>query len=113
MHEEMNQGARFDDTDDEENEENNDNLVLADYNGDDLPRIEWNMNDPELSEGTVFGMIQDRRNALTTYCILTMNYYDFIKSEPTMHPLCSGAAWFRYYEQLCILDYCVKFVNFT
>jgi hypothetical protein len=59
MHEEMNQGARFDDTDDEENEENNDNLVLADYNGDDLPRIEWNMNDPELSEDTVFGMIQD------------------------------------------------------
>jgi hypothetical protein len=30
-------GARFDDTDDEEKDENNDSLVLADYEGDDLP----------------------------------------------------------------------------
>ena len=34
------QGARFDDTIDEENDENNDSLVLADYEGDDLPTIE-------------------------------------------------------------------------
>ncbi|KAM0887484.1 hypothetical protein ACQ4PT_029001 [Festuca glaucescens] len=80
--EEMTQGARFDDTDDEENEENNDSLVLANYNSDDLPTIEWNRDDPHLSEGTVFEMMRDCRNALTTYCILTTNDYDIIKSEP-------------------------------
>jgi hypothetical protein len=34
------QGARFDDTDDEEKDENNDSLILADYEGDNLPTIE-------------------------------------------------------------------------
>ncbi|KAK1679119.1 hypothetical protein QYE76_039967 [Lolium multiflorum] len=45
--------ARFDDTDDEERNENNDNLVLADYEGDDLPTIEWNRDDPQLAAGTI------------------------------------------------------------
>jgi hypothetical protein len=40
------QGARFDNTDDEEKDENNDSLVLANYEGDDLPTIEWNRKDP-------------------------------------------------------------------
>jgi hypothetical protein len=38
--EDIAQGARFDNTDDEEKDENNDSLVLADYEGDDLPIIE-------------------------------------------------------------------------
>jgi hypothetical protein len=48
------QGARFDDTDDEEKDENNDSLVLADYEGVDLPTIEWNRKDPQLIEGIIF-----------------------------------------------------------
>ncbi|KAK1685503.1 hypothetical protein QYE76_046351 [Lolium multiflorum] len=39
--EDMAFGARFDDTDDEEKNENDDGLVLADYEGEDLPTIEW------------------------------------------------------------------------
>ncbi|KAK1631792.1 hypothetical protein QYE76_006107 [Lolium multiflorum] len=74
-------GARFDDTDDEEKNENNDNLVLADYEGDDLPTIEWNREDPQLAEGTVFQTMMDCRNAITTYCILSKNNYEVIKSE--------------------------------
>ncbi|KAM0856648.1 hypothetical protein ACQ4PT_048983 [Festuca glaucescens] len=80
--EDIAQGARFDDTDDEEKDENNDSLVLADYEGDDLPTIEWNRADPQLAEGTVFQMMMDCRNALTTYCILSKNDYEVIKSEP-------------------------------
>ncbi|KAK1650714.1 hypothetical protein QYE76_068519 [Lolium multiflorum] len=75
-------GARFDDTDDEEKDENNDSLVLADYEGDDLPTIEWNRADPQLAEGTVFQTMMDCRNALTTYCLLSKNNYEVIKSEP-------------------------------
>ncbi|KAM0915816.1 hypothetical protein ACQ4PT_010573 [Festuca glaucescens] len=80
--EDIAQGARFDDTDDEEKDENNDSLVLADYEGDDLPTIEWNRADPQLAEGTVFQTMMDCRNALTTYCILSKNDYEVIKSEP-------------------------------
>ncbi|KAK1561735.1 hypothetical protein QYE76_017916, partial [Lolium multiflorum] len=75
-------GARFDDTDDEEKNENDDSLVLADYEGEDLPTIEWNRENPKLAEGTVFQTMMDCRNAITTYHILTKNNYEVIKSEP-------------------------------
>ncbi|KAM0857360.1 hypothetical protein ACQ4PT_048542 [Festuca glaucescens] len=80
--EDIAQGARFDDTDDEEKDENNDSLVLADYEGDDLPTIEsGNMEDPQLAEGTVFQTMMDCRNAITTYCILTKNDYEIKKNS--------------------------------
>ncbi|KAK1604080.1 hypothetical protein QYE76_027753 [Lolium multiflorum] len=75
-------GARFDDTDDEEKNENNDSLVLADYEGEDLPTIEWNRENPQLVEGTVFQTMMDCRNAITTYHILTKNNFEVVKSEP-------------------------------
>ncbi|KAK1652542.1 hypothetical protein QYE76_070347 [Lolium multiflorum] len=75
-------GARFDETDDEEKNENDDSLVLADYEGEDLPTIEWSREDPQLAKGTVFQTMMDCRNAITTYHILTKNNYDVIKSEP-------------------------------
>jgi hypothetical protein len=65
--EDIAQGARFDDTDDEEKDENNESLILADYKGDDLPTIEWNREDSQLAEGTVFQTMMDCRNAITTY----------------------------------------------
>ncbi|KAK1645691.1 hypothetical protein QYE76_063496 [Lolium multiflorum] len=74
-------GARFDDTDDEEKNENDDSLVLADYEGEDLPTIEWNREDPQLAEGTVFQTMMDCRNAITTYCILSKNNYEIKKNE--------------------------------
>ncbi|KAK1603364.1 hypothetical protein QYE76_018730 [Lolium multiflorum] len=75
-------GARFDETDDEEKNENDDSLVLADYEGEDLPTIEWNRENPQLAKGTVFQTMMDCRNAITTYHILTKNNYEVIKSEP-------------------------------
>ncbi|KAK1609412.1 hypothetical protein QYE76_033085 [Lolium multiflorum] len=72
----------FDDTDDEEKNENDDSLVLADYEGEDLPTIEWNRENPQLVEGTVFQTMMDCRNAITTYHILTKNNFEVIKSEP-------------------------------
>ena len=76
-------GARFDDTDDEENEENNDSLVLADFEGDEMPTLEWNRDEPNLQKGALFQTMQDCRNALITYCIKSMNDYEVVKSEPT------------------------------
>ncbi|KAM0847449.1 hypothetical protein ACQ4PT_055001 [Festuca glaucescens] len=81
--EELSRPARFDDTNDEEKEENNDSLVAADYNGEDMPTIEWDREDPKLTPGTVFELMWDCRNALTTYCILTQNDFVIVKSEPT------------------------------
>ncbi|XP_073355050.1 uncharacterized protein [Aegilops tauschii subsp. strangulata] len=46
--------ARFDDTDDEEREENIDSLVLQEYDGEDMPTIEWNMENPDLTPGTEY-----------------------------------------------------------
>ncbi|KAK1628039.1 hypothetical protein QYE76_002354 [Lolium multiflorum] len=74
-------GARFDDIDDEEKNENDDSLVLADYEGEDLPIIEWNRENPKLAEGTVFQTMMDCRNAITTYHILTKNNYEIKKNK--------------------------------
>ncbi|KAK1650783.1 hypothetical protein QYE76_068588 [Lolium multiflorum] len=74
-------GARFDDTDDEEKNENDDSLILADYEGEDLPTIEWNRENPQLAKGTVFQTMMDCRNAITTYHILTKNNYEIKKNK--------------------------------
>ncbi|KAK1653267.1 hypothetical protein QYE76_071072 [Lolium multiflorum] len=79
--EDMAFGARFDDTDDEEKNENDDSLVLADYEGEDLPTIEWNRENPQLVEGTVFQTMMDCRNAITTYHILTKNNFEIKKNK--------------------------------
>ncbi|KAE8767820.1 hypothetical protein D1007_60782 [Hordeum vulgare] len=70
--------ARFDDTDDEEREENIDSLVLQEYDGEDMPTIEWNRENPDLTRGTIFESMVDCRNAVTTYCILTENSYEIM-----------------------------------
>jgi len=80
--EEPSSRARFDDTDDEEREENIDSLVLQEYDGEDMPTIEWNRENPDLTPGTVFESMVDCRNAVTTYCILTENSYEVDRSEP-------------------------------
>ena len=80
--EEPSSRARFDDTDDEEREENIDSLVLQEYDGEDMPTIEWNRENPELTPGTVFESMVDCRNAVTTYCILIENSYEVDRSEP-------------------------------
>ncbi|KAK1630639.1 hypothetical protein QYE76_004954 [Lolium multiflorum] len=66
---------------DEEKNENDDSLVLADYEGEDLPTIEWNREDPQLAEGTVFQTMMDCRSAIISYHILTKNNYEVIKNQ--------------------------------
>ena len=75
--------ARFDDTDDEDKEENMDSLIEDEYDGEDMPTIEWNREAPELTEGTIFQSMVDCRNAVTTWCILTENTYEIKRSEPS------------------------------
>ncbi|KAM3297130.1 hypothetical protein ACQJBY_039150 [Aegilops geniculata] len=74
--------ARFDDTDDEEKVENTDSLIEDEYDGDDMPIIEWNRENPELSVGTIFQSMVDCRNAVTTWCIISENTYRIKRSEP-------------------------------
>ena len=69
--EELSSHARFDDTDDEEKVENMDSLIEDEYDGDDMPTIEWNREKPELSVGTIFQSMVDCRNAVTTWCIIS------------------------------------------
>nr|XP_020198301.1 uncharacterized protein LOC109784113 [Aegilops tauschii subsp. strangulata] len=80
--EEPSSRARFDDTDDEEREVNIDSLVLQEYDGEDMPTIEWNRENPDLTPGTIFESMVDCRNAVTTYCIITENSYEVDRSEP-------------------------------
>ena len=81
MEEPINQ-ARFDDTDEEEKVENMDNLIEDEYDGDDMPTIEWNREKPKLSVGTIFQTMVDCRNAVTTWCIISENTYKIKRSEP-------------------------------
>jgi hypothetical protein len=81
--EEPSHPARFDDTDDEETEENNDSIIADEYDGEDMPTLEWNREDPQLTPGTVFQSMVDCRNVVTTYCILSQNDFVIDKSEPT------------------------------
>jgi hypothetical protein len=74
--------ARFDDTDDEQKEENMDCLIDYEYDGEDMPSIEGNREERELTEGTIFQSMVDCRNAVTTWCILSENTYEIKRSEP-------------------------------
>jgi hypothetical protein len=42
LSEEPSRPARFDGHDDEETEENNDNVIANEYDGEDMPSVEWN-----------------------------------------------------------------------
>jgi hypothetical protein len=54
--------ARFDDTDNEEKEENMDSLINDEYDGEDIPTIEWKREAPELTKGTIFQYWAQLRN---------------------------------------------------
>jgi hypothetical protein len=75
--------AQFDDTDEEENEENI-NMGVDENEEDESCRlvIEYDRDNPSLTEGSIFPSMTDCRNALATYCI--KGEFDFVidKSEP-------------------------------
>ncbi|KAE8783775.1 60S ribosomal protein L35a-3 [Hordeum vulgare] len=63
----------FGDTDFEEEVENKDMLVEEEYDGEDMPQMEWNRDNPNLNAGVVYKNMAELRNALTMYCIPSNN----------------------------------------
>jgi hypothetical protein len=74
-------GAQFEETDEEE--ENTTMGVDEQGKGDDVPRIDYDRDNPSLKEGITFASMTEFSNALATYCI--KGEYDYVidKSEPT------------------------------
>ena len=75
--------AQFEPIGEEENQENNEMGVDENEEVPDRLRIEYDRDNPSLTEGVTFESMMDCRNALATYCIV--NECDFVidKSEPT------------------------------
>jgi hypothetical protein len=73
----------FDDTDDEEREENVDMGTGGDEEDQDRPVIEYDRDNPSLTEGTIFPSMIDCRNALATFSIRGETDFVIDKSEPT------------------------------
>jgi hypothetical protein len=74
--------VQFDETDEEENEENINMGVDENEEDDDRPVIEYDRDNPSLTEGSIFPSMTDCRNALVIYCI--NSEFDFVidKSKP-------------------------------
>jgi hypothetical protein len=75
-------GAQFEETDEEEEEENIAMGVDEQGEGDDVPRIDYDRDNPSL-KGLTFASMTEFRNALATYCIKGEYDYVIYKSEPT------------------------------
>ena len=58
-----------------------DSLIKNEYDGEDMPTIEWNREAPELNEGTIFQSMVECPNAVTTWCILNENTCKVKRSE--------------------------------
>ncbi|KAE8814745.1 hypothetical protein D1007_07981 [Hordeum vulgare] len=76
--EEPSSHARFDDTDDEEREENIDSLVLQEYDGEDMPTIEWNRENPDLTPGTVFESMVDCRFMFSFQIVKKFTHFEWV-----------------------------------
>ena len=56
-------------------------LIEDEYEGEDMPEIEWDRDDPQLDAGTVYKNMAELRNALTMFCIKSNNVFNIEKSE--------------------------------
>ncbi|KAE8798121.1 hypothetical protein D1007_26590 [Hordeum vulgare] len=85
----------FVDTDSEEEEENDDMFIEDEYDGEDMPHIERNKDNPNLNAGAVYKNMDELWNALTMYSIQSNNVCGTEKNEKrklTVHcpdPRCS------------------------
>ncbi|KAM0924857.1 hypothetical protein ACQ4PT_004756 [Festuca glaucescens] len=64
-------------------EAGNDAFVIDDEEGEDedLPPIEWDPENPQMEEGSIFASMSDCRNALVTYCIKAERAFEVDKSD--------------------------------
>ena len=69
-------GAQFEEADEEEEEENIAMGVDEQGEGDDVPRNDYDRDNPSLKEGSKFASMIEFRNALATYCI--KGEYDYV-----------------------------------
>jgi hypothetical protein len=88
--------APFDDADEEERQENIDMGMGGGEEDEDRPIIEYDRDNPSLTEGTIFPSMIDCRNAVATFCI--KGEYDFVvdKSDTTrfrVHCAYSRCKW--------------------
>ncbi|KAE8768197.1 hypothetical protein D1007_60354 [Hordeum vulgare] len=72
---------QFVDTDSKEEEENDDMLIEEEYKGEDMSKIEWDRDNPNLDAGAIQKNMAELRNALTMYCIQSNNVYGTEKNE--------------------------------
>ncbi|KAE8785374.1 hypothetical protein D1007_40966 [Hordeum vulgare] len=68
-------------TDSEDEDENDGMLIEEEHDGEDMPQIEWNRDNPNLNADAVYKNIAELRNALTMYCIQSHNVYGTEKNE--------------------------------
>ncbi|KAM0837613.1 hypothetical protein ACQ4PT_061525 [Festuca glaucescens] len=61
----------------------NDAFVIDDEEGEDedLPPIEWDPENPQMEEGSIFASMSECRNALVTYCIKAERTFEVDKSD--------------------------------
>ncbi|KAM0902784.1 hypothetical protein ACQ4PT_019064 [Festuca glaucescens] len=64
-------------------EADNDAFVIDDEEGEDedLPPIEWDPENPQMEEGSIFASMSECRNALVTYCIKAERTFEVDKSD--------------------------------
>ncbi|KAM0886751.1 hypothetical protein ACQ4PT_029493 [Festuca glaucescens] len=64
-------------------EADNDAFVIDDEEGEDedLPPIEWDPENPQMEEGSIFASMSECRNALVTYCIKAEHTFEVDKSD--------------------------------
>ncbi|KAM0915986.1 hypothetical protein ACQ4PT_010462 [Festuca glaucescens] len=68
-------------------EANNDAFVIDDEEGEDedLPPIEWDPENTQMEEGSIFASMSECRNALVTYCIKAERTFEVDKSDTVKH----------------------------
>ncbi|KAM0920762.1 hypothetical protein ACQ4PT_007324 [Festuca glaucescens] len=66
-----------------QDEADNDAFVIDDEEGEDedLPPIEWDPENPQMEEGSIFASMSECRNALVTYCIKAERTFEVDKSD--------------------------------
>ena len=47
----------------------------------DLPAVEWDPENPNMEEGTIFASMTECRNALVTYCMKAERTFEVVKSD--------------------------------
>ena len=56
-------------------------MIPDEYDGDEMPALEWDINSHNLAVGTRFKDVSELRKAVKTFCIRSNNVFNIEKSE--------------------------------